>query len=77
MAWTLVHFAAFYKNSVSLSGLKRQGYDLDSTTTAGDTPVHIACYQGALECLKLLNIWGCSLIAAENNNSDTPLTRRR
>jgi hypothetical protein len=68
---SLVHFAAFYKNSISLSGLMREGYDLESETKAGDTPVHIACYQGAVECLKLLNIWGCSL-TAPNANGETP-----
>jgi len=55
----LIHFAAFYCNAVALSGLRRQGYDLHTTTITGDTAVHIACYQGSLECLKLLHKWGC------------------
>ena len=56
---SLVHFAAFYSSAVSLSGLKRQGYSLDSKTALGDTAVHIACYNGSLPCLKLLHKWGC------------------
>jgi len=68
---TLVHFAAFYSNPVSLSGLKRQGYSLSETTKVGDTAVHIACYNGSLPCLKLLHKWGCSLTAI-NLHGDRP-----
>ena len=67
----LVHFAAFYSNPISLSGLRRQGYDLHGTTNTGDNAVHIACYQNSMECLKLLHNWGVSLVAA-NYNGDRP-----
>lgn len=68
---SLVHFAVFYSNPLSLAGLKREGFDVFSKTLQGDSCVHIACYQGSLECLRLLHRWGVPLHEG-NAAGDTP-----
>ena len=68
---SLVHFAVFHSNPLSLSGLRLEGYDVFAKTKGGDTAVHIACYQGSVECLRLLHRWSVPL-HAPNNAGDTP-----
>jgi hypothetical protein len=75
---TLAHFAASSGQAEMLRCLHCEGVDLSGRTKFGDTPAHMAAYQGHVACLRL--IWEDSILVGirptlfeGNDRGDTPL----
>ncbi|CAF0768172.1 unnamed protein product [Brachionus calyciflorus] len=75
--WTPVHSAAYHGRLGCLQFLKTAGGKLDECDNDGNTPAHLAAMEGNLPCLKYIlsnAVNTNSLIAARNDQGDTPKT---
>ncbi len=61
--WTALHTACITNHPDVVKILTQQdGIDVNVQTTAKDTPLHLACYNGRLKCVQLLMATGqCDL----------------